>query len=81
MDNRSLQSAFRRIREEVGDAKTGLGRDVFHFISSLTPVINVDLLIKNSRQETLLTWRADEKFAYIEVVLAGREINSQGTLT
>jgi len=60
MDNRSLQSAFRRIREEVGDAKTGLGRDVFHFISSLTPVVNVDLLVKNSRQETLLTWRADE---------------------
>jgi colanic acid biosynthesis protein WcaH len=60
MDNSSLQSAFMTIREEVGDAKGGLGLEVFHFVSSLTPIINVDLLIKNTRHETLLTWRADE---------------------
>jgi colanic acid biosynthesis protein WcaH len=25
----------------------------------MTPIVNVDLLIRNRRQETLLTWRAD----------------------
>lgn len=41
-------------------AKNGLDKDLFHLISSLTPIINVDLLIKNSKSETLLTWRDDE---------------------
>lgn len=55
-----LETAFNIIRDEVGDAKEGLGHDVFHFVSSLTPIVNVDLLIKNKKQETLLTWREDE---------------------
>jgi len=43
----------------VADAKGGLPSDIFYFISQLTPMINVDLLIKNDRGQTLLTWRAD----------------------
>lgn len=37
----------------------GLPEALFLFISRLTPMLNVDLLIKNSKNETLLTWRED----------------------
>lgn len=49
-----------RLRELAGDAKQGLPQDIFFLLSSLTPMINVDLLIRNEQQQTLLTWRADE---------------------
>ena len=44
----------------IEDPKKGLPQDVFLFISRLTPMVNVDLLIKNDKNETLLTWRHDE---------------------
>ena len=46
----------------MGDPHDGLPREVFFFVSRLTPVINVDLLIQDDRGRTLLTWRDDEFF-------------------
>ena len=46
----------------VGDAKQGLAKDVFLFASRLTPMVNVELLIKNGQNKTLLTWREDEYY-------------------
>lgn len=40
--------------------RNGLPLNVFHFVSQLTPLINVDLLVRNAAGETLLTWRHDE---------------------
>ena len=37
----------------------GLGQELFHFASSLMPVVNVDLLVFNSAGEVLLSWRDD----------------------
>ena len=37
----------------------GLPEDIFLFVSRITPIINVDLLIKNEQNHTLLTWRDD----------------------
>lgn len=39
-----------------------LGDDVFKLVSAITPIVNVDLLIKNKYNQTLLTWREDEFF-------------------
>ncbi|MDP2923379.1 MAG: NUDIX hydrolase, partial [Candidatus Omnitrophota bacterium] len=36
-----------------------LPEDIFLFVSRITPIINVDLLIKNKQNHTLLTWRDD----------------------
>lgn len=44
----------------VPNAREGLPQDVFYFISRLTPMVNVDLLIKNEQNQTLLTWRHDQ---------------------
>ena len=40
-------------------AHTGLGTELFHFVSSLTPIVNVDLLVYNSKGEFLLAMRDD----------------------
>ena len=49
------------IRELLKDLKPelGLGQDLFHLVSSLVPIVNVDLLVYNSTGQFLLTWRDD----------------------
>jgi colanic acid biosynthesis protein WcaH len=56
-----------RIRELVTeldslfpDSRQGLPIELFYFVSRLTPLVNVDLLIRNDRGEILLTWRHDQ---------------------
>ena len=44
----------------IESAKEGLPLDIFYFVSQLTPLINVDLLIKNDQGQVLLTWRDDQ---------------------
>ena len=45
---------------EIGiSAEAGLGKDLFVFISSLTPIVNVDLLVYNSKGQFLLSRRND----------------------
>ncbi len=55
-----LSSHFSVILSSIGNARQGLTKPIFLFISQLTPMINVDLLIKNKVGQTLLTWREDE---------------------
>jgi ADP-ribose pyrophosphatase YjhB (NUDIX family) len=51
---------IKALEAAIGDARGGLPEDVFRFVSRVTPLINVDLLIKDDRARTLLTWRDDE---------------------
>jgi ADP-ribose pyrophosphatase YjhB (NUDIX family) len=44
----------------LGSARDGLPQEVFYLVSRLTPLVNVDLLIRNDSGATLLTWRQDE---------------------
>lgn len=55
-----IHTLAKRLNELVGNAREGLPLEIFHLLSSLTPMINVDLLIRNNHGQTLLTWRADE---------------------
>jgi ADP-ribose pyrophosphatase YjhB (NUDIX family) len=43
----------------IEDPSEGLPEDMFLFVSTITPMINVDLLIKDEENHTLLTWRDD----------------------
>ena len=43
----------------IKNPSEGLPEDIFLFASRITPLINVDLLIKNEQNQTLLTWRDD----------------------
>ncbi len=55
-----LKEAVAILDEAVPNPNAGLPDDVFYFVSRMTPLINVDLLIKDSRGRVLLSWRDDE---------------------
>jgi colanic acid biosynthesis protein WcaH len=46
----------------LADPRGGLPEEVFRFVSRITPLCNVDLLIQDAGLGTLLTWREDEFF-------------------
>ena len=51
------------LESRIGNPSEGLPEDLFLFISRITPLVNVDLLIKNEKNHTLLTWRDDGYYA------------------
>jgi ADP-ribose pyrophosphatase YjhB (NUDIX family) len=58
----TLRRCIEALEAAIGDPRGGLPEEVFRFVSRITPLINVDLLIKDDRSRTLLTWRDDERF-------------------
>ncbi|WP_374489715.1 NUDIX domain-containing protein [Zoogloea sp.] len=55
----ALEAAIATLQAAVGSAQAGLPEPVFQLVSSLTPLINVDLLIHDEHGRCLLTWRHD----------------------
>jgi ADP-ribose pyrophosphatase YjhB (NUDIX family) len=47
------------LESSVPNPATGLSEELFLWVSRLTPIVNVDLLVKNEFGHTLLTWRDD----------------------
>ena len=56
------QQAFAVLDAWVGKPVDGLPEEFFLFLSGFTPLVNVDLLIRDERHRTLLTWRQDETY-------------------
>lgn len=46
----------------IDNPMNGLPEEIFLFASSIVPMVNVDLLIRNDAGHTLLTWR-DDRFS------------------
>lgn len=59
-ERQELEQAIAFIESHIDDAKIGLPFPVFELVSRLTPMVNVDLLIKDKNNRTLLAWRDDE---------------------
>ena len=57
-----IQEAIARLDEAAANAEDGLPEELFLFVSRITPLINVDLLIQDENKRTLFTWRDDEYF-------------------
>jgi len=55
----ACEMAIDTLRTVVGDATRGLPEDVFLFATCITPMVNVDLLIRDAQNRVLLTWRQD----------------------
>lgn len=55
-----LNNTFIKIKKIINDPTKGLPEDVFLFVSEVTPMVNVDLLIKDENNRILLAWRDDE---------------------
>jgi len=52
--------ALHILDELAGDPRSGLAEELFLFVSRVTPLVNVDLLIQDTGHRTLLTWRCDD---------------------
>tara|TARA_Y100000991_G_C21894384_1_gene315216 strand:+ start:301 stop:810 length:510 start_codon:yes stop_codon:yes gene_type:complete len=60
LHNKKIDFNLIRYWFESIDATKGIGEDLFLSISQLTPMLNVDLLIRSQdKTSTLLTWRSD----------------------
>lgn len=46
--------------KQIKDPSQGLPEEIFLFVSRLTPMVNVDLLIKDENDRRLLAWRNDQ---------------------
>lgn len=46
----------------TGDPTNGLPEEVFLYASQITPLVNVDLFIKDEAKGVLLTWRDDDYY-------------------
>ncbi len=59
----SLKDSITALKQEIEHCgirpENGLGTELFHFSSTLAPVVNVDLLIFNTIGQVLLSWRDD----------------------
>lgn len=53
--------AIKFLEKQIKNPSKGLPEEIFFFASRITPMINVDLLIKDEKGRTLLAWR-DDKF-------------------
>jgi ADP-ribose pyrophosphatase YjhB (NUDIX family) len=58
--NSAHENALELLDSWVGHPGKGLPYELFLFISTLVPMVNVDLLITDDRKRVLLTWRDDE---------------------
>lgn len=50
---------WKKMSEKIENPSLGLPQEVFEFVTTVTPMINVDLLIKNSDGHVLMAWRDD----------------------
>jgi len=59
----SITECIENLRQQIAaegiDPRKGLGRELFLFASSLMPIVNVDLLVYNSKGQFLLSKRND----------------------
>ncbi|MEM0465166.1 MAG: NUDIX hydrolase [Candidatus Pacearchaeota archaeon] len=57
-----IKDAIKFLESCIKDPKVGLPEELFLFLTRTTPMVNVDLLIKDEDNRTLLSWRNDEYY-------------------
>ncbi|GHV92558.1 hypothetical protein AGMMS50268_30610 [Spirochaetia bacterium] len=58
----TIAEAVTFLDNSIPDKTIGLPDDIFYFISRTTPLVNVDLLVKDEKGRVLLSWRDDEYY-------------------
>jgi ADP-ribose pyrophosphatase YjhB (NUDIX family) len=54
-----MKSAIEHLKRNIENPTKGLPQEIFDFVTSIMPMVNVDLLIKDENNRTLLSWRDD----------------------
>lgn len=57
-----LGNLVQELQAITGDPTQGLPEEVFLYVSQITPLVNVDLLIRDEVNGVLLTWRDDDYY-------------------
>jgi len=57
--HRDIDGCIESLVAAVPDSSQGLPENIFYYVSRTTPLVNVDLLIKDEKGRTLLAWRND----------------------
>ncbi len=55
----NINKAIKFLEKQIPNPSLGLPEEIFLFASRITPLVNVDLLIKDENKRTLLAWRDD----------------------
>ena len=55
----NIADAIAVLDKQVPNPSAGLPDELFYYVSRITPLVNVDLLIKDEKGRTLLAWRND----------------------
>ena len=55
-----LNNLIAQIKAHIADPRKGLPEEIFEFVSSITPMVNVDLVVLDNQNRVLLSWRDDE---------------------
>lgn len=55
-----MNKPLQELRAAIDDPTQGLPEEIFLFVTEITPMVNVDLLIRDDRGRILLAWRDDE---------------------
>jgi colanic acid biosynthesis protein WcaH len=58
----TINAAIQFLDNNILDKTTELPDEIFYFISRITPLVNVDLLVKDRNGRVLLAWRDDEYY-------------------
>lgn len=58
----NINKNIKEIEKYIENPTKGLPEEVFLFISRITPMVSVELLIKDENNRTLLSWRNDQIF-------------------
>ena len=56
----NIVDAITALEKLVSNPSNGLPYELFLYVSTLTPLVNVDLLVKDEIGRTLLSWRDDQ---------------------
>tara|TARA_Y100000310_G_scaffold66739_1_gene62085 strand:- start:386 stop:889 length:504 start_codon:yes stop_codon:yes gene_type:complete len=79
MSDDAITTAIDVLENKVLNPSEGLPDEIFYYISKTTPLVNVDLLIKDEDGRTLLAWR-DDQFAGSGWLLPGGIVRFKETL-
>ena len=60
IDFMNIYEAIEFLDKQIPNPSLGLPEELFLFISRTTPIVNVDLLIKDENGRVLLSWRDDQ---------------------
>ena len=58
--NTDIKTAISVLDESVDNPEVGLPEELFRFVSRLTVMVNIDLLVKDELNRVLLSWRDTE---------------------